>query len=538
MAWPAASDITLTLAVGLPLAVYAAHAAHFGGWLIDDAGVSFAYARNLAAGHGLVSQPGAAPVEGFSNPACTVLLAALSAAGLFHPLLTPKLLAFALVAGTFTVLWHSAPPREQACATLATVLLALSTSFTVWTASGLENPLLAFLAALSCALALRASARGGEWAAPAGVVAGLLALTRPDAVLLAAGYPVALLVHAWGTREWRAGLTGGLRFAAGFLPPYGGYLAFRLAYYGGWVPNTYHAKEKPALAALLDPGKWSDLLDGALGPFGLPALALLVVAAALAGGRGRLAGRQVVLLAHVAVAAATYVVMPRDWMGEHRFATAFLVFFAWSLADLLGAAWTASAGSRRWALRPALAAAAALLVGLSYQVHLPRTRAFAQSPVTPFASVAAFSGDYDLLAHALGVPGASLLTPDVGGALYSSHLRVHDLVGLCDREAARTLTHDTAAFHRYVFGQLRPTFIHVHGAWSGWASLHSSSRFEQEYLPIHEAWGGPAERAHEHEREPWRGDYVRRDALGDDPAPLLARLRAIYLVAGMQADTF
>ena len=36
---------------------------------IDDAGISFSYARNFALGDGLVSQPGFPPVEGFSNPA-------------------------------------------------------------------------------------------------------------------------------------------------------------------------------------------------------------------------------------------------------------------------------------------------------------------------------------------------------------------------------------------------------------------------------------------------------------------------------------
>src|SRR5215468_4863974 len=78
-----ASGVAALLAVLGPLALYVGHGALFGGWLIDDAGISFAYARNLAEGHGLVSQPGAPPVEGFSNPAWTLLLAALQAVGLF-----------------------------------------------------------------------------------------------------------------------------------------------------------------------------------------------------------------------------------------------------------------------------------------------------------------------------------------------------------------------------------------------------------------------------------------------------------------------
>jgi arabinofuranosyltransferase len=36
--------------------------------LFDDAMISMRYARNLAAGHGLVWNPGAEPVEGYTNP--------------------------------------------------------------------------------------------------------------------------------------------------------------------------------------------------------------------------------------------------------------------------------------------------------------------------------------------------------------------------------------------------------------------------------------------------------------------------------------
>jgi hypothetical protein len=51
----------------LPFAVLLAHASVLGTWINDDAGITFSYARNLALGNGLVSQPGAEPVEGYSN---------------------------------------------------------------------------------------------------------------------------------------------------------------------------------------------------------------------------------------------------------------------------------------------------------------------------------------------------------------------------------------------------------------------------------------------------------------------------------------
>ncbi len=119
------------------------------------------------------------------------------------------------------------------------------------------------------------------------------------------------------------------------------------------------------------------------------------------------------------------------------------------------------------------------------------------------------------------------MTPDVGGALFGSTLRIYDLVGLCDRVAARTLTRDTAAFHEYVFATARPTFIHVHGAWAQWAALGTDPRLGHDYVPLWEVWpsdGGA---------QPWSADYVRRDALRSDPSRLVA-LRRAFVGMGLQ----
>ena len=40
---------------------------------VDDAAISFQYAKNLALGHGLCFHSSMAPVEGFSNPIWTIL---------------------------------------------------------------------------------------------------------------------------------------------------------------------------------------------------------------------------------------------------------------------------------------------------------------------------------------------------------------------------------------------------------------------------------------------------------------------------------
>jgi hypothetical protein len=51
--------------VGLGSVLVALHASFYGGWIVDDAGVTFSYARNVAAGHGLVDQAGGKAVEAY-----------------------------------------------------------------------------------------------------------------------------------------------------------------------------------------------------------------------------------------------------------------------------------------------------------------------------------------------------------------------------------------------------------------------------------------------------------------------------------------
>src|SRR5262245_37549022 len=109
----------------VPFLIYIAHALLFGGWIVDDAGISFAYARNLAQGHGLVSQPGLPPVEGYSNFLWVLLMALSFALRLFDPVLTPKLLAVALTGGFFLTLAGALRRLDPAGGAVALVALAL-----------------------------------------------------------------------------------------------------------------------------------------------------------------------------------------------------------------------------------------------------------------------------------------------------------------------------------------------------------------------------------------------------------------------------
>ena len=103
--------------MAIPVIVYMAHAAVFRRWLIDDAGISFAYSRNLAQGFGLVAQPGVPRVEAYSNFLWVVLLAPFFLLHIFEPYLTLKALGAILVIAAFALIYRTFRPYFEGHAT-------------------------------------------------------------------------------------------------------------------------------------------------------------------------------------------------------------------------------------------------------------------------------------------------------------------------------------------------------------------------------------------------------------------------------------
>ncbi|MBW2257020.1 MAG: hypothetical protein JRI25_20840, partial [Deltaproteobacteria bacterium] len=72
-------------------------------WHVDDAGITYAYAHNAAEGLGFRAHAAAAPVEGFSNPAWTLVLTGASLLGVkVH--VASKVLQCLLGVGTLVLL--------------------------------------------------------------------------------------------------------------------------------------------------------------------------------------------------------------------------------------------------------------------------------------------------------------------------------------------------------------------------------------------------------------------------------------------------
>jgi arabinofuranosyltransferase len=214
-------------------------------FLTDDAFISFRYAKNLSLGHGLVFNPGYERVEGYTNFLWVILLAGFDGLGIAPERIANSLSILCGVAIWALILRASLRPGRPIWLALApVVLLAATRSFAVWCTSGLETKLFEFLA---FAGALRAvseaeSARAGgrETWLYSSLLLALMSLTRPDGVIIAGG----ILGTRWFIERRRGGArlgpaSCGISLLVAILIAH---LAFRLAYYGEWLPNTYHAK--------------------------------------------------------------------------------------------------------------------------------------------------------------------------------------------------------------------------------------------------------------------------------------------------------
>ncbi len=318
--------------VVLPFLVYVRHALLFRNWIVDDAGISFSCARSLAMGHGLVSQPGLPPVEGYSNTLWVLVLAPFFRLGLFNPIIVPKVVSGVLVLMSFVLIYAiviQALRASKLAALLILSLLAMNTSFVVWTTSGLENALYTFVVVSLCIPILRASqcrVLGRSDAIVAGILASGAALTRPDGIVYCILYPFAVLVlWLFDRRSSGRGHLGAiLAYALTCGALMGGFLAFRMAYFHDTLPNTFYAKTGRSFSVSLSDiltvksaavGRVYELVKGTAGQMvGLTLFAALVLTVHQISLRRLRAGHYVMLLFLLA-SGSIYLLLPMDWMG-------------------------------------------------------------------------------------------------------------------------------------------------------------------------------------------------------------------------------
>ncbi len=204
-------------------------------YVVDDAYISFRYARNLASGDGLVFNPGER-VEGYTNFLWVIITALGMQAGL-DPVPLSKALCFAFSALTLLAIYRYA--REVfglrgPVRLLAVLLTAASPAVAVWSLGGLETTFFSLLVTLAV-LSHMKSLRRGEVPLRSSAALLLASLTRPEGLLFAAILFADLLRTRPGARRAALWL---MPFAAGYLP----YFIWRYSYYGYLFPNTFYAK--------------------------------------------------------------------------------------------------------------------------------------------------------------------------------------------------------------------------------------------------------------------------------------------------------
>jgi len=215
--------------------------------VFDDAFISYRYAANLVAGHGLVFNPGER-VEGYTNFAWVIASAAALAGGIdpFHATRALGVIAYLAViaaCGAYVLFgardesWRSLAPAPLLAA------LVLPYGLAAMAGTGMET---SFLAACLLGIGLLHHAwppRSAAGRATASLLPLLACLIRPDAALVVAASAGATLLETWlrGERLTRCAGTLALRMGPAAL----GVLAHRLwavSYYGDLLPNTYYAK--------------------------------------------------------------------------------------------------------------------------------------------------------------------------------------------------------------------------------------------------------------------------------------------------------
>lgn len=447
----------------------------FAGPTVDDSAISYAYASSLAHGHGFRLTPGAAPVEGFSNPLEVISLVPFALANVDLDMAAKAInvgwVALGLLCwGVF--LWRNSRGLARVFAVLPCLITLLWPTFNYWTAAGLEGGMLAGLQMLVVLALVRPGGPRRELLL--GVLAGLLAWTRPEGAIYGAIAVAAGLL--WLPRRWRASLI----FAGACLLLVG----LRYALFRDVVPNTYWAKVSDANLWKAGQTYVRDFMTQQGRRYLFLLLPLLIPLAPRALVPGLAA------LTHLAFALLFVHHVGGDWMKQWRFMQ-FLQGPATALVALgtyaaLGADvnWLGRPGRWRSAVQLVLAV---VLLWPTVSNNMPlgdwrtRARLVHERRDLDWRKIAICAGFYRGLGEKLQL-GRRFVEADidVGGMAYPPGLDVVDLGGLADRSFG-AWTRKPTNIVDYLYGERRPDSIHLHGAWMEGRPVHALSPFAIDY---------------------------------------------------------
>jgi len=406
------------------------------GYTMDDAFISFRYARNLERGEGLVYNAGEPPVEGYSNFLWTILFAPVIGAGL-DPEFISKVLGILCGLGVLgaTILLSRRLDGDSDYRCLGPVLVGTSPIMAMQSITGLETPLFGLFFLLGLWLTLRETERPRRLPLSALAFLGC-ALTRPEGVaLFAASLLAAVVVMGFrsGEGRLRRPSSGWLVLSILFFgAPYGVYTIWRMGYFGSLLPNTFYAKTSGASQIA---GGWDYLktFSSVHGGF----LLYIFILVAVVFRRGERSVRYLAAMAAVFVAMVVYE--GGDWMPLFRlFAPVLPVLFLLFqsgvrvFGEALGRRTQASGPP--WARETVVAGTVAALLVFSL-FPLPATAREAMGKQELYRKAHRAFG---LWLARYTPPGEPIALSDIGQFGYYSDLPVIDLVGLTNREIARS----------------------------------------------------------------------------------------------------
>jgi arabinofuranosyltransferase len=207
-------------------------------FILDDAFISLRYAENLAAGNGLVFNPGEW-TEGYTNFSWTLLLSIPFLLGL-DPVVFAHAMSLTFFLGSLHLTMQIADRLlgDPRLSFVAAGTLGLGQTFSAYGTSGLETQLQVCVLLWIVFMALKDSLEKRECVFFS-LGCALAILTRPDGALPVAFWGLYVLWRHRGEREFRFKMSR-LLVPGGLV--LGVWIGFKLAMYGQLLPNTYYAK--------------------------------------------------------------------------------------------------------------------------------------------------------------------------------------------------------------------------------------------------------------------------------------------------------
>ena len=545
------------------MVVFLFHYVWFSPWYVEDAAISFAFARNAALGEGFVGYPGGERVEGFSNPTWTMVLTAGEFIGLSSWYMAKLWGAlFGLLGLPLAMRWFKELRAENhdLWPVMPALFLAMSPQYVMWASSGLENALLCVCMAWASVRMLHELRRGGL--PLSGLIWGLVAISRPEAPMYAFIAGVMGGLSLLSTQGLRRLLYWAPRWLGLCMLVFVTWHLWRWSYFGWEFPNTYYAKldgtgkflpwswrlqgwkyltgyalvsgtgfwfwlyimgqtgfagwrkrvgigASLLLTVLVLPGLdwiravpgWPILAEATWwAHFRIGALFALVLLLPLIGiGRRGWAARTLAWSLMTAVLFFT-LYSGWDWMQGYRWLSFCAIPMAVLVSDALSQGWAANPNNEHtWARRSWIYVPIFVVFCISLVTTIMYINRLETSPFDVHRRV-------QYMQHVqkrLHLDHAALLEVDMGAHMWWSGFELVDMAGLIDVPLGHHKW-EKPFIKEYVFHERRPEFAHVHGSWASRTKMRTHKEWK-EYLPISPY---PTNRRFHH-----TGNHIRKDLI-------------------------